>query len=306
MKNQIIRITCLALFMLALAAVAPSMAQQQGQPSAATQEADALFQAQKWADAARAYEAITKTEATNGRAWFRLGVSLHSLGRYGQAVEAYQKGLKINPNPVVMYNLACSYAKMNDKEKAFEWLNKALNAGFTNVASLKTDTDLESLRGDARFTEVMALADKLTRPCMFAPEYKQLDFWVGEWDVQNNGQKAGTNSVQRILEGCVLLENWTSASGGTGKSFNFYDANTGKWQQTWVDSTGSALNLTGEYKDNTLLYTGETHAKNGTKTMHRLAFVNLGPQRVRQLWEQSTDDGKTWNVVWDGMYTRKP
>jgi tetratricopeptide (TPR) repeat protein len=303
MKNQIIRTTWLALFMLSLS-VANLLAQ--GQPSAAAQEADALFQAQKWADAARAYEAITKTESTNGRAWFRLGMSLHSLGRYGQAVEAYQNGLKINPNPQAMYNLACSYARMNDKERAFEWLNKALNAGFGQIRLLKSDTDLVSLHGDTRFTEVLGLADRLTHPCLYSPEYKQFDFWVGEWDVQNNGQKAGTNSVQRIVDGCIILENWTSASGGTGKSFNFYDANTGKWQQTWVDSTGNALNLTGEYKDNTLLYTGETRAKNGTRTLHRLSFVNLGPQRVRQLWEQSTDDGKTWNVVWDGMYTRKP
>jgi hypothetical protein len=26
---------------------------------------------------------------------------------------------------------------------------------------------------------------------------------------------------------------------------------------------------------------------------------------VRQLWEQSTDDGKTWNTVFDGHYRRK-
>jgi tetratricopeptide (TPR) repeat protein len=283
-----------------------SAALAHGQSPSSTQEADALFQSQKWADAARAYEAITKVEATNGRAWYRLGVSLHGLGRYAQAVEAYQKALGINQAPFVMYNLACSYARMNDKEKAFEWLSKALQAGFAQVGLLKTDADLASLRADARFSETLALADKLTRPCSFAPEYKQFDFWVGEWNVQNRGQQAGTNSVQRILDGCVLLENWTSASGSTGKSFNFYDASTGKWQQTWVDSTGNVLNLNGEYKANALRFTGETRSRTGTRTMHHLTFFNLGPDRVRQLWEQSTDDGKTWNVVWDGTYIRKP
>ena len=292
----------LALLVIVLI-VAPAFAQ--GQSSAATQEADALFQSRKWADAARAYEAITKVEATNGRAWYRLGASLHGLGHYAKAVEAYQKALGISQAPLIMYNLACSYARLNDKEKAFEWLSKALQAGFAQVALLKTDDDLASLRSDARFSETLALADKLTHPCSYVPEYKQFDFWVGEWNVQNRGQQAGTNSVQRILDGCVLLENWTSASGGTGKSFNFYDASTGKWQQTWVDSTGNVLNLNGEYKDNALRFTGETRSQRGVKTMHHLTFFNLGPERVRQLWEQSTDDGKTWNVVWDGTYIRQ-
>ncbi len=142
-----------------------------------------------------------------------------------------------------MYNLACSYARMNDKEKAFEWLNKALNAGFPQVALLKTDPDLASLRDDARFAEVLALGERLTKPCMFSPEHQQFDFWVGEWDVQLGGQQVGTNSVQRILDGCVIFENWQSGQGNTGKSFNFYDPNTSRWQQTYVDNTGSVLNF---------------------------------------------------------------
>lgn len=302
MKNLIRRKGCLALLMI-LIAVVPSFAQSQ--PSAAVQEADALFGAQKWAEAAHAYEAITKVEAANGRAWYRLGVALHNLGRYAQAVEAYQKALGINQTPLGMYNLACSYARMGDKEKAFEWLTKALRAGFSQVALLKTDADLAPLRSDPRFSETLALAERLTRPCSFAPEYRQFDFWVGHWDVQNNGQQAGTNHIEPILDGCVLLENWTSARGGAGKSFNFYDASTGRWQQTWVDSTGNVLNLYGEYRDNALRFSGETRARDGTRTMHRLTFFNLGPQRVRQLWEQSTDDGKTWNTVWDGTYIRR-
>ena len=70
------------------------------------------------------------------------------------------------------------------------------------------------------------------------PEHRQFDFWIGDWDVQVSGQPAGTNTIQLILDGCVLQENWTGSKGGTGKSFNFYDSAKGKWQQTWVDNTG--------------------------------------------------------------------
>jgi len=305
MKTQSLRLGWLALFTIMIATVCPIFAQAQSTATTKAQEADALFQSQKWADAARAYEAITKTEASNGRAWFRLGVALHSLGRYAQAIGAFEKALEISKSPQAMYNLASSYARMNERDQAFEWLKKALNAGFAQVGLLNTDADLASLRGDARFKEILTLADKVTRPCMFSTEHRQFDFWLGEWNVENNGQQAGINNVQSILDGCVIYENWTSARGGTGKSFNFYDTATGKWQQTWVDSTGNVLNLTGEFKENALRFAGETRAKDGSVTMHRLTFFNLGAERIRQLWEQSTDGGKTWNAVWDGTYTRR-
>jgi hypothetical protein len=143
-------------------------------------------------------------------------------------------------------------------------------------------------------------------PCRTQPEYRQFDFWVGEWDVQTpQGQTAGTNSVQLILGDCVLLENWTGARGGHGKSFNVYNAAKGKWQQTWVDNAGSVLELLGEYRDDRMIFSGETVRRDGTKVLERLSFTKLPGDRVRQFWEQSADGGKTWTVAFDGTYVRK-
>ncbi|HEY0405607.1 MAG TPA: tetratricopeptide repeat protein [Pyrinomonadaceae bacterium] len=273
--------------------------------SSAMSEAEALYQAQKFNEAARAFTLLTKAEPANGRAWLRLGGSLHALGQYEQAVTALQRAVEILRGPVAMYNLACAYARRGDKDKAFEWLTGALNAGFPQVALLQTDEDLAALRQDARFKETLSLGERLTKPCLYTAENRYFDFWVGEWDVQTGGQQAGTNSVQAILDGCVIFENWTSARGGTGKSFNFYNAATRKWQQTWVDSAGSVLELAGAYKDGKMQFTGETLRADGTKLLQRLTFFNLSADRVRQFWEQSTDNGKTWTVAFDGMYTRK-
>ncbi len=39
------------------------------------------------------------------------------------------------------------------------------------------------------------------------PEYRQFDFWVGEWDVAlPDGKPAGTNRIAPILGGCALLD----------------------------------------------------------------------------------------------------
>ena len=297
-----LRALLLGVLMLLSAQKASAQAAASASP---TPEADALFAAKKWNESATAYEAFTKTNPNNGRAWYRLGFSLHSMGKYDQAVRAFQRSVDIGNNPLVMYNLACAYSRVGDKEKAFEWLNKSINAGFA-APQLTTDPDFEGLHTDARFKEVTALAGRLSKPCEFSPEHRQFDFWVGDWDVKTpQGQLAGTNTVQRLEDGCLILENWTGSQGGTGKSINFYTAGTGKWRQTWVSSTAGVTDYQGSYKEGAMRFEGETTASNGTKLLLKLTFFNLGPDRVRQLAEQSPDGGKTWAVTYDFTYIRK-
>jgi hypothetical protein len=144
-----------------------------------------------------------------------------------------------------------------------------------------------------------------TPPCENAA-YRQFDFWVGEWDVFVAGDRpAGRSSIQLILNQCVVFENWTGARGYVGKSFNFYNNQTKKWNQVWVDGAGGNIFFEGEFRDGTLYYTATTLDAQAAKTQHKLTFYNLGPDKVRQLWEQSTDGGKTWNTVFDGEYRRK-
>ena len=52
--------------------------------------------------------------------------------------------------------------------------------------------------------------------------YKQFDFWLGTWEVSTpNGAVAGTNEITSEENGCLILEAWTSATGGTGQSYNY-------------------------------------------------------------------------------------
>lgn len=269
-------------------------------------QANTYFQEQNWSEAAKAYEVLAKAEPNFGQGWFRLAYSLHAMGKYNEAIPAYQKCIAIGNNPIAMYDLACSYAKLNDKDKAFEWLKKAVSAGFTQVQQIKSDTDLETLRSDARFQEVINIATNTAAPCMAQPEYSQFDFWVGDWEVRNpQGQIVGSSSIQKVVNGCAILENWTSASGGTGKSLNYYNAAIGKWQQKWMGSNGSPIEFEGGYKDNAMQYWSVVVGTDGKKTLGRMTYSKMEGDKVRQLWEQSTDEGKTWTTAFDGIYSRK-
>lgn len=136
---------------------------------------------------------------------------------------------------------------------------------------------------------------------------RQFDFWVGDWNVTVGGKPAGENRIERILDGCALLENWKGAGGMSGKSLNFYDPRSERWHQTWVDDRGGSLGLDGAFKDGKMVLIGtqKKDPKTGTTTIDRITWTPLPADQVRQVWETSNDDGKSWAVAFDGLYTRK-
>lgn len=279
---------------------------QQTTTTPTTATADEFFQKQDWPNAVKAYQAITAQEPKNGFAWNRLGTAYHSQGQYQQAVEAWLKAEAIGHNPVVMYNLTCAYARLNNKDKAFEWLNQAVQRGFRQSTTIENDNDLVSLRTDARYKTLLESVRANAEPCSKIPEARQFDFWLGEWDVKTvGGQMAGQSSIQLILGKCVILENWASAGGSSGKSFNVFNTTDRKWHQTWVDDQGTFTEYkNGEYKDGKLVYVAETY-RNGQKSLQRMTFFNLDPNRVRQFGETSNDGGQTWQTGFDLIYHRK-
>jgi len=145
-------------------------------------------------------------------------------------------------------------------------------------------------------------------PCDSRPEARQFDFWVGEWDVVVSGKPAGTNRIEKILNGCVLQENWTGAgpAGASGKSWNWYDIGDRKWHQLWLVSGGTPhLALAGGFSGDVMKYEGTSVGPGGATVQNRLQFFKLADGGVRQFWEQSRDGGKTWVTAFDGEYRKK-
>jgi hypothetical protein len=140
-------------------------------------------------------------------------------------------------------------------------------------------------------------------PCA-GGEYRQFDFWLGSWEVKtSDGNVAGTNAIDSILNGCVLREQWWGARGMTGTSFNTYDPHAGTWHQTWVDDQGGFLLLSGALEEGAMVLRGEMLDDEGLVT-HRITWTPVADGQVRQLWEASRDGGATWSVVFDGLYAR--
>lgn len=141
-------------------------------------------------------------------------------------------------------------------------------------------------------------------PCA-APEFRQFDFWKGEWDVTSQGHPAGHSRIEVILDGCVILENWRGAKGGEGKSFNTFNVSSGHWEQFWVDGSGTPLHLIGGIIEGNMVLNGQQpkpNADTGLTQRERITWTPNADGSVRQLWQTSNDDGKTWAVTFDGLY----
>ena len=83
------------------------------------------------------------------------------------------------------------------------------------------------------------------KPCS-TPEYRQFDFWVGEWDVwtqriREAGGKPARSKITLVEGGCVVQEEYTTSQGYSGRSLNWYDRADGKWHQAWIDNQGAPI-----------------------------------------------------------------
>lgn len=277
----------------------------QNTPSPQMQAANELLSNKRWEEAARAYEVIVAAEPGNARAWYQLGMSRFALTQFESSIQAFEKNIAITKNPTAMYNVACAYARLNQKDKAIEWLEKAVSNNLSPFTNIAADQDLAGLSAEPSFKELVTSLDKKRRPCIYSDNARQFDFWIGEWDVFNpQGQKAGTSVIQQISDGCGILENWTGTLGGSGKSINFYDPTSGKWYQYWMGANGIPSRYEGTYKEDAMRYEGEAQSATG-KVRTRLTFFKVDTNTVRQLAEQSADDGKTWTTTYDFKYSRK-
>lgn len=142
-------------------------------------------------------------------------------------------------------------------------------------------------------------------PCA-GPEYRQFDFWVGEWEVwteriRKAGKKPAHSSITLVEDGCAVQEVYTTEIGYSGRSLNYYDRRDGKWHQSWIDSMGQPIIQVGGMQGDSMVL--EAPGPEGARD--RITWTPEEGGKVRQHWTRSTDDGKTWKTVFDGMYHPK-
>jgi tetratricopeptide (TPR) repeat protein len=129
---------------------------------------------------------LLKDNPENVELHFQLGNLFFRKGDQRQAMQQYKKALQLNPKFVpalnnlalvraankeydkaltlfldvlnyypddaeTHYNIACMYSQLEKVDESIEWLTKAIDRGYTNWESIKTDGDLENIRNAAGY-----------------------------------------------------------------------------------------------------------------------------------------------------------
>ncbi|MDA0689056.1 MAG: hypothetical protein O2948_10495 [Proteobacteria bacterium] len=144
--------------------------------------------------------------------------------------------------------------------------------------------------------------------CSTNPELALLDFWFGEWRVEDDaGELLGSNTIYRMLNGCIVQEQWQGSGGGVGISVFYVDPASGKLKQLWI--TGQALSPGGtKEKELVAAEHGEfvqflgTYPNGEETILDRTTLSSLPDGEILQLIEISRDNGESWETGFRGIY----
>jgi hypothetical protein len=140
-------------------------------------------------------------------------------------------------------------------------------------------------------------------PCSTA-EYRQFDFWAGDWDAYDVDRPATVVArarVDTILGGCVLREVYDGANGLSGQSFSVYDATRSVWHQSWVTNRGQLLTIEGKMEGDQMILTGLDRSKGGSPVQLRGVWKRV-EGGVRETAHTSADGGKSWQPLFDLVF----
>lgn len=163
---------------------------------------------------------------------------------------------------------------------------------------------LGSVGGHGTFGQTTPAQSPKPAACA-APEYRQFDFWIGDWDTFDLGARdkvVARNHVDSILDGCVLREVYEQRDGLTGQSFTIYDRARKVWHQSWVTNRGQLLVLEGGMQEGRMVLTGDYGASaDGKRRLIRGVWARV-EGGVRETADTSDDGGKSWKPLFDIVF----
>jgi len=101
--------------------------------------------------------------------YYRIAAEAYRDGNYNLAIRYYLASLTRNiDNEIAIYNVACCYALMDDVELTSLYLQRAVIAGYHDIAFMNADTDFNGIREDPLFVGTM---QHISAALGEAPEY---------------------------------------------------------------------------------------------------------------------------------------
>jgi hypothetical protein len=145
-----------------------------------------------------------------------------------------------------------------------------------------------------------------TGPCSTNPDSRALDFWLGDWSIAGPGSSPTAKStVTAALDKCIIVETWDGGRGHIGENWFGYNADDKAWHGMFADNQGRVhVFVNGKVASGSAEFSGPSQGTDGETIVNRVRIVRIGPDKVEQIWEKSSDRGATWTTEFRGEYSR--
>ena len=85
-----------------------------------------------------------------------MGNLLTLKGRFAEGLNIDKRLVRLRPNDALAhYNLACSFALLKRPDQSIKTLRRAIELGYRDFRYMREDHDLDSVRHDPRFRQLM-------------------------------------------------------------------------------------------------------------------------------------------------------
>lgn len=155
----------------------------------------------------------------------------------------------------------------------------------------------------------LLLSQSIPPSCDRGPAARALDFWIGDWRVQNEaGREVGRSEVTYVAGGCAVLERFRGVD-GEGASLATYSVSLQRWERLFTNTGGLLVRQEGTPVSGGVRFLGTAFRPDGTREQMRTTFLREtvlpeNPGRVRQTVELSSDGGRTWRRLGVALYVR--
>lgn len=110
---------------------------------------NARFKQKNYDGALEDYTAALKLGPARAEYYFNSALAYERTGRPDEALTLYHRTVEADPRyAAAHYNLACMYAARKEAPRALESLEKAVDAGFTDIDKMKKDVALQNIRAE--------------------------------------------------------------------------------------------------------------------------------------------------------------
>ncbi|MEM7244715.1 MAG: M56 family metallopeptidase [Acidobacteriota bacterium] len=168
-------------------------------PSFGGSSKSSLFMRPAWDAAVQRYQGLTREYPKLRLAWFNLGLASLKTGDFRLASDAFQQSHDLGFKPgTSAYNVACAQSLAGNVGPGLDWLAKAMDLGFHDLHHVSSDDDLDNLRSDPRFDELVAEMQVRMESDYSHKMKNKMKLKDGKWRLKaGDGQNPTTWSFER-------------------------------------------------------------------------------------------------------------